>query len=108
MTTVDPDLRAAHWERTDSRVAPEPGTQFGTSLLVATLVASPVLVAALQGRQDVRLALALYLAALVVVWVLSGIAGGLFAMIRPSSAAPDVDDDDGPTGGTTTAPESSR
>ena len=108
MTTVDPDLRTTPWERSRTGTTPEPGTQFGTALLVATLVASPVLIAALQGRQDVRLALALYLAALVVVWVLSGIAGGLFAMIRPSRDDSDLDDEGGTLGGTTTGPGTSR
>lgn len=104
MTTVDPDLRTRPWAPIRDAVAPEPGTQFGTSLLVATLVASPVLVSAVQGRQDVRLALALYLAALVVVWVLSGIAGGIFAMIRPAAAESDEDLGDAVDGGTPPTP----
>ncbi|MGY6499355.1 MAG: hypothetical protein ACXIVQ_00450 [Acidimicrobiales bacterium] len=106
MTTVDPHLRTANPVTT--RSTPEPGTQFGTALLIATVVASPVLVSAFQGRQDVRVALGLYLAALVVVWVLSGIAGGVFAMIRPAPSEVDDDLDDLDDRATAHAPGSSR
>ena len=70
------------------------------ALIMGTLVASPVLVAALVGRQDVVVALALYLAAIVVSWVAVGLFAGAFALAgrarrrdntpidAPSSAVP--------------------
>lgn len=50
------------------------------ALLIGTFVASPVLVAALAGRQDVVVALALYLVALVGAWIAVGLFAGAFAM----------------------------
>ncbi|MFP3906266.1 MAG: hypothetical protein ACLFRV_05115 [Acidimicrobiales bacterium] len=69
-----------------SRVArelssPEPGMHFGITLVVGTVVAAPVLVAALFGRQSVPTALAIYAATLVVVWVLAGLLGGALALV---------------------------
>ncbi|MDZ7678929.1 MAG: hypothetical protein U5K29_10300 [Acidimicrobiales bacterium] len=68
-----------------SRVArelssPEPGMHFGITLVVGTVVAAPVLGAALFGRQSVPTALAIYAATLVVVWVLAGLLGGALAL----------------------------
>ena len=59
---------------------PEPSVHYGTSLVVATLIASPVLVAGAMGRQSVPVALALYLVALVVVWIVAGFVGGALAL----------------------------
>lgn len=50
------------------------------ALFVGTLIASPVLVAALAGRQDVVVALAMYLAAIVGSWVAVGLFAGAFAL----------------------------
>jgi hypothetical protein len=50
------------------------------ALIMGTLVASPVLVAALVGHQDVVVALALYLAAIVVSWIAVGLFAGAFAL----------------------------
>lgn len=70
---------------------PEPGVHFGASLVVATLIASPVLVAAATGRQTVPTALAMYVGVLVVVWFVGGLIGGALATsprdrVRPQSA----------------------
>ena len=59
----------------------EPSVHYGVSLVVATLVASPVLGAAVLGQQPVPLALALYLGALVGAWIIVGLVGGAFAMV---------------------------
>lgn len=58
----------------------ESSAQFGTSLVVATVVASPALLAGAMGRQAIPVVLALYLLALVVVWVMAGLLGGALAL----------------------------
>lgn len=63
------------------------------ALFTGTLIASPVLVSALAGRQDVVVALALYLAAIVGSWIAVGLFAGAFALAgrkraRPHAAAP--------------------
>jgi hypothetical protein len=58
----------------------EPTVHYGVSLVVATLVASPVLAAAVFGQQPVPLALALYLGTLIGAWVVVGLVGGALAM----------------------------
>jgi hypothetical protein len=60
--------------------SPEPAVHFGLTLVVATLVASPVLASAAIGQQTVPMALALYLAAIVAAWLLVGVVGGALAM----------------------------
>ncbi len=90
-TTADDRLAA---QVASELSTPEPAVHFGLSLLVATLVASPVLTAAALGNRSVPAALALYLAALVVAWVLVGIVGGAFAMVGHSRLLPAHVDDD--------------
>ena len=60
--------------------SPEPGMHFGLTLLVGTLVASPVLASAALGRHAVPTALGIYAATLVVVWLLAGLIGGALAL----------------------------
>jgi hypothetical protein len=50
------------------------------ALVMGTLVASPVLVAALVGHQDVVVALGLYIAAIIVSWIAVGLFAGAFAL----------------------------
>jgi hypothetical protein len=49
------------------------------ALLVGTVVASPVLLAALSGRQDVGTAAALYAAAIIGSWLVVGLLAGALA-----------------------------
>jgi hypothetical protein len=75
---------------THSRLAHDPidelggladsSAQFGTSLVIATVVASPALLAGAMGRQPIPVVLGLYLLALVVVWVMAGLLGGALAL----------------------------
>ena len=64
--------------------SPEPAVHFGLTLVLATLVASPVLASAAVGQQTVPMALALYLAAIVAAWFLVGVVGGALAMFGRS------------------------
>lgn len=74
------------------------------ALLAGTVVASPVLLAALAGRQAVATAAALYLAAIVGAWVAVGLlAGALSAAGHRAARASDATAGDGPTGGATDA-----
>ena len=59
-----------------------PETHVAASLVLGTLVASPVLLAALSGRQAVPSALALYLAAIVGSWFVVGLVGGALQLTR--------------------------
>src|SRR5690606_7249447 len=86
-TTADDRLAA---QVASELSTPEPAVHFGLS----PLVASPVLTAAALGNRSVPAALALYLAALVVAWVLVGIVGGAFAMVGHSRLLPAHVDDD--------------
>lgn len=66
--------------------AADESTHTAVALLIGTAVASPVLLAALAGHQDVIVALALYLVALVVSWLAVGLFVGAFSLAaRPSS-----------------------
>lgn len=69
--------------------SPEPAVHFGATLLVATIVSSPVLGAAAMGQRPVPTALAWYLAALVAAWVLVGLVGGALAMFGRSELLAD-------------------
>src|SRR5690606_9956007 len=62
------------------------------ALLLGTAIASPVLLAALSGRQDPVVALALYLVALVGAWLAVGVFVGAFDLAGRSSAAAELDD----------------
>ena len=90
--------------------SPEPTWHFGVTLLVGTLVASPVLSAAVMGRWAVPTALAIYAATLVVTWLSVGLVAGAFALVGPTptdrlGATDDPDgDDSGLAGGSTPAP----
>lgn len=66
---------------------PEPGVHFGATLLIATLVASPVLVAGATGRHSVPVALSIYAAVLVVVWVVAALFGSALS-VPPSERLP--------------------
>jgi hypothetical protein len=86
-TTADDRLTA---QVVQELAGPEPAVHFGVTLLVATLVSSPVLTAAALGNRSVPAALALYLVALVVAWFVVGLIGGAFAMVgRRSQEIPD-------------------
>lgn len=50
------------------------------ALLTGTLVASPVLLAALSGRQPVSTALGLYVAAIAGAWIVVGLLGGALSL----------------------------
>lgn len=73
---------------------PEPGVHFGITLLVATLVASPVLLSGVTGRHPVPLALGVYAAVLVVVWFVAALLGSALASTPASrlSTPPDSDE----------------
>jgi hypothetical protein len=82
---------------THSRLAHDPidelggladsSAQFGTSLVIATVVASPALLAGAMGRQPIPVVLGLYLLALVVVWVMAGLLGGALALFAEHQVA---------------------
>ena len=63
---------------------PEPGMHFGASLLIATFVSSPLLIAGATGRHPVPLVLAAYVGVLIVVWFLAGIFASALSL-RPAS-----------------------
>lgn len=83
MSVTSDDRLAAQVARELS--LPEPGVHFGATLLIATLVASPVLLAGATGRHPVPLALAVYAGVLVVVWFLAGLFGSALTT-RPELA----------------------
>ncbi|MBK5224909.1 MAG: hypothetical protein JJE52_18950 [Acidimicrobiia bacterium] len=84
----------------DDRLA---DSHLGIALLVGTLVASPVLLAALSGRQAVPTALALYVAAIIGSWMVVGLVGGAFAMVARVESSDDVDTHGGDGHGSTEA-----
>lgn len=91
MSVTSDDRLAAQVARELS--LPEPGVHFGATLLIATLVASPVLVAGATGRHPVPLALATYAGVLIVVWFLAALFGSVLAT-RPALSqqlAPSLD-----------------
>jgi hypothetical protein len=108
MPTTADDVLAAQVARELS--SPEPAVHFGLTLVVATLVASPVLGAAVLGQQTVPVALAMYLVVLVVVWLLVGLVGGALALAGRTEMLAErrsaVKDTDGP-GPSPTAPSES-
>ncbi|QGG94661.1 hypothetical protein [Actinomarinicola tropica] len=53
------------------------------ALLAGTVVASPVLLAALGGRRDVASALGLYVAAIAGCWVVVGLVAGALSLAAP-------------------------
>lgn len=85
--------------------SPEPTWHFGLTLLVGTLVASPVLSAAVTGRWAVPTALAVYAVTLVATWLSVGLVAGAFALVGPSPAdrlaGDDVDESTGGAEGST-------
>lgn len=56
------------------------------ALLAGTVVASPVLLAALGGRQDVGGAVGLWLLAIAGCWIVAGVVGGALTMSSPRRA----------------------
>jgi hypothetical protein len=79
LSLVDPadDVPPALVSRLESAQA---SAHTGIALVLGTFLASPVIVAALTGRQDVVVALALYLVAIVVSWLAVGLFAGAFAL----------------------------
>jgi hypothetical protein len=77
MSVTSDDRLAAQVARELS--LPEPGVHFGATLVIATVVASPVLFAGVTGRQSVPEVLSLYVAVLIVVWFVGGIIGSALA-----------------------------
>ena len=91
MSVTNDDRLAAQVAR--ELALPEPGVHFCATLVIATVVASPVLFAAVTGRQSVPEALALYVGVLIVVWFVGGIIGSALsapprARVRPHDAQP--------------------
>jgi hypothetical protein len=118
---VDPvdDVPPALASRLESA---QSSAHMGIALVLGTFLASPVIVAALTGRQDVVVALALYLVAIVVSWLAVGLFAGAFALagrtvrnvaaaVATSDAAPasntaiDIDTDTDVDAGTAADPD---
>ena len=92
MSVTSDDRLAAQVARELS--LPEPGVHFGATLLIATLVASPVLMAGATGRHPVPVALAVYAAVLIVVWFLAALFGSALS-VRPTSLVAEMHDETG-------------
>lgn len=85
MSAISDDRLVAQMEHELSQ--PEPGLYYGATLIIGTLVASPVLLAGATGRHPVPLALAVYAGVLIVVWFLAGLFGSVLSMKSPEGSA---------------------